>query len=101
MKYRIELHPSAKKDIEQAFKWYEKRSLGLGERFIEAINERFIEIGNYPDRYAKRKDEFREITTKIFPYIIIYEFIEKEKIIFVSYIFHSKRNPKRKHRRKR
>jgi hypothetical protein len=80
--------------VRETFTWF-------GERFIKAVNERLTEIAGYPDRYAKRKAEFREVVTKIFPYIIIYEFLEKDRIVFVSYIFHSKRNPKLKYRRKR
>jgi hypothetical protein len=44
VKYKVVLHPLAKKDIEQAFKWYEKRSLGLGERFINAINADLLKL---------------------------------------------------------
>ncbi len=101
MKCRIELHSGAQKELTEAFQWYEERSPGLGVRFIEAVNKKFIELGKYPDRYAKRKSEFREVSTNIFPYIIIYEFLSKEKVVFVSYVFHSKRNPKLKYRRKR
>lgn len=101
MKYRIELHPSAVQELSEAFEWYEGRSPGLGHRFIEAIDKRFSEISDYPDRYPKRKEGFREIPIRIFPYIIIYEFFSKEKVVFVSYIFHTKRNPTLKYRRKR
>jgi plasmid stabilization system protein ParE len=101
MKCRIELHSAAQKELTEAFLWYEQRSLGLGVRFIEAVNKKLIELAKYPDRYAKRKSEFREVSTNIFPYIIIYEFLSKEKVVFISYIFHSKRNPKLKYRRKR
>lgn len=89
------------KELAEAFQWYEERSPGLGERFIEAVSKRLSELSNYPDRYAKRKTESREVSTNIFPYILIYEFLPKEKIVFISYVFHAKRNPKLKYRRKR
>ena len=101
MKCRIELHSGAQKELAEAFHWYEERSSGLGLRFIEAVNKRLVELSHYPERYAKRKSEFREVSTNIFPYVLIYEFLSKEKIVFVSYVFHSKRNPKLKYRRKR
>ena len=72
----------------------------MGVRFIEAVSTRLNEISNYPNRYAKRSAEFREVSTNIFPYILIYEFLPKEKVVFISYIFHSKRNPKLKYRRR-
>ena len=101
MKCRIELHKAAQKELTEAFQWYEKRSPGLGARFIDAVSERLSELSNYPDRYAKRKAEFREASTKIFPYTLIYEFLPKENIVFVYYVFHSKRNPRLKYRRKK
>ena len=101
MKCRIELHESAQKELEEALQWYENRSTGLGVKFIEAISNKLNEISIHPDRYAKRIDEFREVSTNIFPYILIYEFLPKEKVVFVSYVFHSKRNPTLKYKRKR
>ena len=101
MSCRIELHSAAQKELAEAFQWYESRSPGLGVRFIEAVNERLSELSKYPDRYAKQKAEFREVSTNIFPYILIYEFLPKEKIVFISYVFHTRRNPKLKYRRKK
>jgi hypothetical protein len=77
----------------ETVQWYEDRSPGLGTRFIEALNERLTEIAAFPDRYPKKRALFREVPTKIFPYIIIYEFLSKERTVFVSYIFHIKRAP--------
>ena len=101
MKCRIELHRGAQKELEEVFQWYEERSTGLGVRFIEAVSEKINEISKFPNRYAKRSAEFREVSTNIFPYILIYEFLSKEKIVFISYIFHGKKNPELKYRRKR
>lgn len=101
MKCRIELHGGAQKELAEAFQWYEERSQGLGIRFIEVVSNKLSELSNYPDRYAKRKGEFREVSTNIFPYILIYEFLPKEKIVFISHVFHTKRNPKLKYPRKR
>ena len=101
MKCRIELHKAAQKELHETFQWYEERSTGLGIRFIEAVNERLNELSKYPERHAKRMAEFREVATNIFPYIIIYEFLPTEKVVFVSYVFHTKRNPKLKYRRKK
>ena len=101
MKCRIELHPASQKELEEAFQWYEERSEGLGIRFLKAVNDKLNELSKYPDRYAKRMRGFREISINIFPYILIYEFLPKEKVVFISYVFHTNRNPKLKYRRKR
>ena len=100
MKYRVELHPAAVEELTEAFEWYEERSSGLGHRFIEAIDSKFAEIANHPDRHARKKAGFREVTMKVFPYVIIYEILPSNKVAFISYIFHTKRNPKLKYKRK-
>ncbi|MEX6687309.1 type II toxin-antitoxin system RelE/ParE family toxin [Danxiaibacter flavus] len=99
MSYKIEFHPEALKEIQESYSWYEDRSAGLGKRFIEAIDYRLSLILNDPERYPKKKASYREISIHIFPYIIIYEILKKEKIILVYYVFHMKKNPKRKFRR--
>ncbi|MEO6455204.1 MAG: type II toxin-antitoxin system RelE/ParE family toxin [Ginsengibacter sp.] len=99
MKYRIELHNGAQKELAEAFHWYEKRSIGLGVRFIQTVNKKLSELSKYPERYAKRKAEFREVSIPPFPYILIYEFLTEEKVVFISYVFHTKRNPGLKYRR--
>ncbi|MGI8951700.1 MAG: type II toxin-antitoxin system RelE/ParE family toxin [Chitinophagaceae bacterium] len=100
MAYKIELHPEAIKEMKESYLWYEQRSENLGKRFISAVDKRLDEIADHPERYSKRKVNYREARTEIFPYIIIYEILEKEKIVFVSYIFHARRNPKLKYKRK-
>ena len=61
MKCAIELHPAAQHELAEAFQWYEKRLPGLGKKLIVAVNQRLLEISIYPDRYAIRKAEFREV----------------------------------------
>jgi plasmid stabilization system protein ParE len=99
MSYRIELHPKALEELEGSFQWYEERSEGLGVRFMASINKRFYEIAQHPERFAKRKGNYREVGIEAFPYIVIYEILNKKRIVFVSYIFHAKRNPMLKYKR--
>ena len=99
MSHRVELHPQAENELSESYQWYEERSEGLGFRFINSINKRLKEIADHPERYPKKKGKYRETGTEIFPYIIIYEILIKENIVFVLYIFHSKRNPLLKYRR--
>jgi mRNA-degrading endonuclease RelE of RelBE toxin-antitoxin system len=99
MNYSIELHPKAVEELQDAYQWYEERSQGLGERFLFQLNKRLLEIEETPERYARKKKNYREVGIDVFPYIIIYEILQKEKVVFVSYIFHGKRNPNKKYKR--
>ena len=91
MTYRIELHPAILEELIKARQWYEDRSEGLGNRFIAAVEQRLEQIKRNPEQYAKKKRKYREVSIPIFPYKIIYEVLKKEKIVFISYIIHSKR----------
>ena len=99
MSYSIILHPEAVAEITDAYSWYEERSKGLGNMFIDAINKRLTDIAQHPERYPKRKAPFREALVELFPYVIIYEFVKKEQAVFVSYVFHTKRNPRLKYKK--
>jgi plasmid stabilization system protein ParE len=99
MKFKIELHPLAEKELTDTFEWYEKRSAGLGVRFINAVNKRFNQLKEYPERYPVKKKNYREVRTEVFPYLIVYEIFKDKQVVFVSYIFHAKRNPKLKYKR--
>ena len=57
----IELHPELIPELKESYQWYEERSEGLGNRFILALNKRLNEIEEYPERYAKKKKNYREV----------------------------------------
>jgi mRNA-degrading endonuclease RelE of RelBE toxin-antitoxin system len=99
MRYKIELHPEAIEELKDSYQWYEERSEGLGVRFISSLNKRLNEIAEYPERYTKKKGNYREALIDVFPYVVIYEVLKLKKVVFVSYIFHAKRNPKLKYKR--
>lgn len=99
MIFQIKLHPKAIEELTESFQWYEERSEGLGSRFIASVNKRMDELALQPDKFAKTKGNFREVATDVFPYIIIYEILLKKRIVLVSYIFHTKRNPTLKYKR--
>ncbi len=56
----IELHPLAEKELTDSFEWYEKRSAGLGVRFINAVNKRFNQLKEHPERYPTKKKNYRK-----------------------------------------
>ena len=99
MSWRIVFHPEASKEFEEALHWYETELLGLGMRFQENINDQLNRIVRNPLLYSKKRGDHREAMVKTFPYLIVYKLLAKDKLIFVSAIFHVSRNPKKKYRR--
>jgi len=98
MNYKIELFPDAIEEIDESAYWYEKCVVGLGKDFIEAVYNSFDSIALNPLAYPKKKG-YGEFLVKRFPFLIIYEFLEKEDLINVLHVFHTSRHPKRKYRR--
>jgi plasmid stabilization system protein ParE len=87
-------------EFQEAAEWYETRSVGLGERFRDLVTKKIESIIEHPERYPKRKSNFRQIALRTFPFIIIYSFFKMEGIIIINSIFHTSRNPRKKYRRK-
>jgi plasmid stabilization system protein ParE len=95
--YKISYRPRAEKELEEALEWYENRSKDLGKRFLKEVQKKLKVIQKQPDYYAVRQDHFREAKVKDFPYHVIYRIDESLKVIVVSSIFHTKRNPTSKY----
>ena len=89
----------ADREFTEASLWYEEQSPGLGERFIKMVETKLDLVLKFPERYPKRKGNFRETLVNIFPYIIIYTFNKKNQIVIVSSIFHASQNPRKKYRK--
>ncbi|HEY6975264.1 MAG TPA: type II toxin-antitoxin system RelE/ParE family toxin [Chitinophagaceae bacterium] len=64
MAYTIKLLEEAQREYNEAAVWYEEQSPGLGIRFIEVIKNKLNLIAQYPERYPKRKGNFRETSVK-------------------------------------
>ncbi len=99
MAFQIIFHPQAEKEFNTAYQWYEERLERLGERFAEAIEERLNQIAKSPLLYPKKKNSYREAKAETFPYLIIYKVYDKKKVILISAIYHTSRNPRRKYRK--
>ena len=83
----------------EASEWYELKQDGLGEKFIQSVEKRIIQISNHPERYSKKQGNFRQVKIENFPYSIVYEFFKQKQIIHIAAIYHSNRNPKLRFRK--
>ncbi len=96
MSHTALLLAKAKKELSDAFLWYEDRQNGLGERFANEVFTKLSEIENNPDRYPIKVKNLREVRMAAFPYLLIYRMNKSTKQVIVVSIFHVKRNPLRK-----
>lgn len=87
------IREAAEVQIAEAYHWYEKKRVGLGDDFLQAIEESITTIEINPQAFQLKYKNIRAIYTKRFPYGIFY-FVEKKKIIVFA-VFHLSQNPKR------
>jgi plasmid stabilization system protein ParE len=75
-----------------AYDWYEAQRPGLGEELLEELDGIYNKLGSHPEYFGKIKKNFRQAALKRFPFVIVYEIIKMEVVVFA--VFHSSRNPK-------
>lgn len=99
MAYVLRLHEKAYEEYIAAYEWYEMCRQGLGDRFMNCVEERLQQISENPEYFGKRQGNYRAVKVQHFPYLIVYEIFKKKELIHIAAIYHGRRNPKRKFRK--
>lgn len=86
--------PLAKADIQNSARWYEKQQQGLGKRFINQVREKIRFIERFPESARLRNDRVRTAVLEAFPFMIHYHIDEDKKLVIISAVLHTSRNPK-------
>lgn len=87
------LLPEAKRDVKKAYQWYEEQKLGLGEVFLERVEECLESIRRSPKAFQVISKDARRAIVKQFPYVIFYRI--EAKAIYVYSVFHTSQNSQR------
>jgi plasmid stabilization system protein ParE len=96
--YSIAYLPKALEEYKESITWYAERSIQASENFIIEIQECIETIRNNPTKFKNKYQNYFEISLNKYPFDIVY-IIESDSIIIIS-IYHQKRNPRKKYRRK-
>ena len=91
MKYTLVVRKEAKQDLREAVDWYERQREGLGQSFLDSVEEVLERILRHPTLYACFYRNVRIATVKKFPYLVCY--ILKENDISVIAVIHGHRDP--------
>ena len=95
--FTYEIVLRARKEILEAWEWYEDRQEGLGGRFINQVNLKIKQVIQAPERYPEKKRSFRETNIEVFPYLLIYKIANRKKVVTIISVFHKSKNPKMKY----
>ena len=72
--YKAIIKPLAKKDIQEAKKYYRGKQDGLDKRFTDELKEYIRLIRQFPFLFEEKKIPLRAFGLKSFPYIAYYSF---------------------------
>ena len=91
MKYSVVIKPLAESDIRDAVLWYEQQRSGLGEKFMEAIEEKLKLIEENPDLFEIKYKGTHQAFLNRFPFAVHY--IKDDERIIVVGVLHTSRDP--------
>ena len=91
MNLHLVVEPAAEEDILYGYRWYEDRRVGLGLKFLDALDVLFGRILENPLLYLEAIPGVRRSVSRTFPYMIFYT-CESESIHILA-VIHAAQNP--------
>ena len=85
--------PIALNEAKEAYVWYEKKEVGLGEDFYRALSVAVSFISKNPKTPRKVYRTYRRVLLRRFPYALFYHITKNE--IYIYSVFHYSQNPKK------
>ena len=85
--------PEALDDVVEAYSWYEGRGVGLGDRFLDRVDECIDRIRKNPELFERAYQDYRRAILHRFPYVVFYEY--RFDTITVYSVFHSAQDPRK------
>lgn len=89
----VNIQASAQLDLQDAADWYEEKYRGLGQEFLEEIDEVFDVISRRPRQFPPIVGQARRALVKRFPYAIYFH--EQDDEIEVFAVLHQRADDRR------
>ena len=93
MSYELILKEEADREVIEGYIWYEQQQSELGNFFLEEVEKYLSIIKKNPHLYAIKHNNKRVAVLRRFPYIIAYEQIEQQIIVYA--VFNTNQNPRK------
>lgn len=87
----VRLTPAALKDIQGARRWYNDRSPGLGDEFLDSSERAFGQLAESPRTWPPYYHETRRYLLHRFPFAVIYRL--KSDFTEIAAVAHGRRKP--------
>ena len=87
----VEFHPEAEAEMRATAQWYEARSTGLGQLFLNAVDVATATIAANPEAFGFAGPDIRRHLVRRFPFGILYR-AERDRVYILA-VAHSRREP--------
>lgn len=87
----MRLTASAKRDLAEAGRWYERAERGLGEEFFSVVDFAIDLLAEHATAFPVVHGDVRRLPLRRFPYALYYV-IEEPDVVIIG-CFHARRDP--------
>jgi plasmid stabilization system protein ParE len=81
MSFVLIFRPEVREELDEAYHWYETQQAGLGDNFLDCIDEMLNRIRQMPELYAIVHRDVRRAVVRRFPYAIYYRIVFDRVIV--------------------
>jgi hypothetical protein len=86
MSFGVIIKEEALNDIQEAYEYYEFKQLGLGEKFLQKIEQRLLHLSKHPHNYSFINEDYlkilRDVKIEKFPFVIVFEIEDNTVIVY-------------------
>ena len=86
MNYALVFRPEVREEVDEAYTWYESQQLGLGDEFLECIEEMLDRICQMPESYPVVYRDVRRSVVRRFPYAVYYRIVSSRVIVTAIFL---------------
>lgn len=101
MSFLVLIKQEAHEDVLAAYVYYEEKQPGLGDRFLTELQQAYDQLAGLPSANGFIAEDtlkvLRDVKVNRFPYVIVYEIIEQEVVVYA--VHNTYKHPRRKLRR--
>jgi toxin ParE1/3/4 len=88
---KLEFHPEALAEYQDAARYYANCQEGLELRYMDCVETAIRKVVAEPERWRKFDGEIRRCLTSVFPYAVLYT-IEPDYVLIIA-VMHCHREP--------
>ncbi len=92
MDYALVFRPEVQEELKDAYSWYESQQAGLGDEFLDCVDEVIDRICIMPESYPIMYRDVRRVVVRRFPYAVYYRIVSSRVIVIA--VFHGRRDTK-------